>query len=62
MMGEVVERYPNGNYKIRAAKKVPYRGGQRVMTLVAVAQAKDLDNKDVINAERLYEYTLRAYK
>ncbi|MGE4107488.1 MAG: flagellar basal body L-ring protein FlgH, partial [Bacteriovoracia bacterium] len=43
MMAEILERYPNGNYKIRSTKRVPYRGSTRLMTMVGIAKAADVD-------------------
>ncbi len=61
MMAEVVERYPNGNYKIRASRKVPYKGGApRVMMLTGIVRGTDIGEDDVINSGKLYEYKLEA--
>lgn len=61
MMAEVVERYPNGNYKIRGTKKVIYKNGApRLVTVVAVARGQDITDEDVVNSGKLYEYRLEA--
>jgi flagellar basal body L-ring protein FlgH len=61
LMAEIVERYPNGNYKIRGTKRVQYKGGPpRLVTLVAVARAQDIGEDDVIPSGKLYEYRIEA--
>lgn len=63
IMAEIVERYPNGNYKIRGTKRVQYKTGTpRLMTLVAVARGTDIGEDDVINSGKLYEYQLEAFR
>jgi flagellar L-ring protein precursor FlgH len=61
MMGEIIERYPNGNYKIRATKRVPYRGGPpRLITLVGVVKGSDIAEDDTVGSGKLYEYRVTA--
>jgi flagellar L-ring protein FlgH len=63
IMAEIVERYPNGNYKIRGTKRVQYKmGTPRLMTLMAVARGTDIGEDDVINSGKLYEYQLEAFR
>ena len=57
---EVIDRYPNGNYKIRAIKRILYRGSSRMVSMVGVAPAADFDDKDVIASGKLYEYKLKV--
>jgi flagellar basal body L-ring protein FlgH len=62
-MAEIVERYPNGNYKIRGTKRVLYKNGSpRLATVVAVAKGTDIGEDDVINSGKLYEYRLEAFR
>jgi flagellar basal body L-ring protein FlgH len=60
MRAEIIDRYPNGNYKIRAVKRVIYRGSSKMMSLVAVAPAADFDEKDLIASGKLYEYKIKV--
>jgi flagellar L-ring protein precursor FlgH len=61
MMGEIVERYPNGNYKVRATKKVPYKGGApRLVTMVGVVKGSDIGEDDTVPSGKLYEYRIDA--
>lgn len=57
---EIIDRYPNGNYKIRTVKRLMYRGSSKLISLVAVAPATDFDDTDVIRSGKLYEYKLRV--
>lgn len=57
---EIIDRYPNGNYKIRAVKRVLYRGTSKMVSVVGVAPASDFDEKDVIASGKLYEYKIRV--
>jgi flagellar basal body L-ring protein FlgH len=61
MMGEVIERYPNGNYKIRATKRVAYsNGASRLVNLIAVVKGTDISEEDVVASGKLYEYRIEA--
>ncbi|MEO5971324.1 MAG: flagellar basal body L-ring protein FlgH [Bdellovibrionia bacterium] len=62
MMGEIVGRYPNGNYKIRASKRVLYKKGQaRDVVLYAIVKAADLiEDTDVVNSGKLYDYQVEV--
>ena len=59
LRAEIIDRYQNGNYKIRAVKRVIYRGSSKLMSVVAVAPASDFDDKDIINSGKLYEHKIR---
>ncbi len=60
LRAEIIDRFQNGNFKIRAVKRVLYRGSSKTISLVAVAPAADLDDKDMINSGKLYEYKIRV--
>lgn len=57
---EVIDRFPNGNYKIRAVKRVMYRGTSKLVSMVAVAPSPDFDENDLIKSGKLYEYKVRV--
>ncbi len=59
-MAEIVQRYPNGNYKVRGVKKVRYRNGYRLINLVGVVKGSDITEDDQVPAGKLYEYRLQA--
>ena len=60
MVGEVLERYPNGNYKIRGMKKIPYkRGLARMVSVVGVVKGTDInDETDTVASGKMYEYRI----
>ena len=60
LRAEIIDRYQNGNYKIRATKRILYRGSSKLVSLVAVAPANDFDEKDLINSGKLYEYKIKV--
>ena len=62
MMGEIVGRYPNGNYKIRATKKILYKKGQvKEVTVVAIVKAADIaEDSDAVNSGKLYDYQVEV--
>jgi flagellar basal body L-ring protein FlgH len=60
LRAEIIDRYQNGNYKIRAIKRVLYRGSSKLVSMVGVAPAVDFDEKDLIASGKLYEYKIRV--
>ena len=60
IMAEIVERYPNGNYKLRANKRVPYRNTVRNLSMVAVAKGTEISEDDKIGSGKLFEYRLEV--
>ena len=63
MMAEILDRYPNGNYKIRGTKRILYKGGRpRLVNLVGIARSQDIGEDDVIASGKLYEYRLEAVR
>ena len=63
MMAEIVERYPNGNYKVRATKRIPLKSGApRLMSLTGIARGSDIGEDDVVPSGKLYEYRIEALR
>lgn len=62
MMGEILERYPNGNFKVKAVKRIPYKkGSPRIVTVVGIVRAADINTEtDTINSGKLYEYRVEV--
>ena len=60
LRAEIIDRYQNGNYKIRAVKRVLYRGTSKLVSMVGVAPATDFDEKDLIASGKLYEYKIKV--
>lgn len=57
---EIIDRFQNGNYKIRAVKRVIYRGSSKQVSMVAIAPATDFEEGDLIKSGKLYEYKIRV--
>ena len=62
ILAEIVERYPNGNYKLRGSKKVPYKGGFRYVTMLGIVRGQDVADDDTVQSGKLYEYRLEALR
>lgn len=62
MMAEILERYANGNYKIRGTKRVTYRGRSRTLNMIGIAKHLDISDEDSIASGKLYEYRLQMYQ
>ncbi|MEK7690755.1 MAG: flagellar basal body L-ring protein FlgH [Bdellovibrionota bacterium] len=55
MLVEVINRYPNGNYRVRGTKRIPYRNGQRILKLAAIIRSTDVGDDDTITSGKLFE-------
>ena len=62
IMAEIVDRYPNGNYKVRGMKRVPYRTGYRMVNFVGIVRGSDIGDDDTVSSGKLYEYRLEALR
>jgi flagellar L-ring protein FlgH len=62
VMAEIVERYPNGNYKLRGSKKIRYRNSYRYVNILGVVKGTDITETDTIASGKLYEYRLEAVR
>lgn|GEM_PF-742165 len=62
VMTEVLERYPNGNYKLRGLKRVRLHGQTKMVSVVAIAKHADISPEDTIPAGKLYEYRIEAVR
>jgi flagellar basal body L-ring protein FlgH len=60
-LAEIVERFPNGNYKIKGSKRVPYRNTTKLMTLVGIVRGNDLGDEKVPSG-KIYEYRLQIVR
>lgn len=61
MLAEILERYPNGNYKVRGTKRIPYKNGApRLMTMMGIVRGADVTEDDKLDSGKLYEYRLDA--
>lgn len=62
LMVEIMERYPNGNYKVRGTKRVPYKGSTRLVSVVGIIKNEDISENDTVGSEKIYEYMVKAYR
>lgn len=62
MMAEIAERFPNGNYKLRVIKKVPYRGQERMMSMLSIVKGSELEETDTVASGKLYEYRIKVFR
>ena len=62
MAGQILERYSNGNYKVRTIKRVFYRNGKsRFVKIVGTVKGADMgEDTDLINSGKLYEYRVEV--
>ncbi len=56
LLAEIQERYPNGNFKVRATKKVPYRNGFRMVNYTGVVKGSEISEDDKVLSGKVYEY------
>ena len=61
-LAEIVERYPNGNYKIRGSKRIPYRNSSKLLSFTGVVRGADLSTDEKISSGKIYEYRLQAVR
>ncbi len=61
-LAEIVERFPNGNYRIRGSKRIPYRNTTKLMTVMGIVRGADLGADETISSGKIYEYRLEAIR
>lgn len=62
VMMEVLDRYPNGNYKLRGLKRVRLHGKSKMVSVLAIAKSSDIGDDDSLAAAKLYEYRIEAVR
>ncbi len=62
MMGEILERFSNGNYKIKTTKRIAYKQGPpRTISVVGIVRPADInDDTGAINSGKIYEYRVEV--
>ena len=62
LSGEIIERFPNGNFKIKVMKRVPYKKGKpRLVRLVGIVKSGDLnEDTDLVSSGKIYDYHLEV--
>lgn len=62
LTAEVVERFPNGNLRIRGVKRVPFKRQTRNIEVSAIVRGTDIDERDMIDASKFYEHKVELYR
>jgi flagellar basal body L-ring protein FlgH len=62
VMVEITNRYPNGHYRIKGYKKVPYKNAIKIITVEGVVKAADISEAQELASNKLYEYRLETLK
>ncbi|MBI2605440.1 MAG: flagellar basal body L-ring protein FlgH [Deltaproteobacteria bacterium] len=62
MTGEVLERYPNGNVRLRGVKRIPFKRKVRNMDVIAIVRGSDIDEHDTIQSSKFLEHRVELYK
>ena len=62
VMMEVLERYPNGNYKLRGLKRVRMNGQTKMVSVIAIAKNTDISADETVPSGKLYEYRIESVR
>lgn len=62
LTAEVLERYPNGNLRIRGVKRIPFRNTVRNIEVVAIIKGNEIDERDMIASSKFYEHRVELYR
>lgn len=62
LTAEVLERYPNGNLRIRGIKRVPFKRQVRNIEVVAIVRGQDIDERDVIDSAKFFDHKVELYR
>lgn len=55
MTAEVLERYPNGNLRIRGLKRVPFKRRVRDIQVLSIVKSADVDERDTVKSSKFFE-------
>lgn len=62
LTAEVLERYPNGNLRIRGIKRVPFKRQVRNIEVVAIVRGQDIDERDVVDSSKFFDHKVELYR
>jgi flagellar L-ring protein precursor FlgH len=62
MTAEIIERYPNGNLRLRGVKRIQFKSKARNMEVTAIAKGLDIDDADTIRSSKFLEHKAELYK
>jgi flagellar basal body L-ring protein FlgH len=59
---EVLERYPNGNLRLRGIKRVPFKRQVRNIEVIAICKGQDVSEQDIIKSSKLFDHRVELYR
>lgn len=59
---EVLERYPNGNVRIRGMKRVPLKRHSLDVEFVSIVRSADISEQDVVRSSKFFEQRVEVYR
>lgn len=62
LTAEVLERYPNGNVRLRGIKRVPFKRQVRNIEVVAIVKGGDISEQDIVKSSRFFDQHVELYK
>ncbi|HRK02613.1 MAG TPA: flagellar basal body L-ring protein FlgH [Oligoflexia bacterium] len=62
MTAEVLERYQNGNIRIRGVKRIPFKRSVRNIEVVAIVRGNEISEVDQIKSSRFFEHRVELYR
>lgn len=62
LTAEVLERYPNGNVRIRGIKRVPFKRQVRNIEVLAIVRGADIDEADTVKSSKFFEHRVELYR
>ena len=62
LTAEVLERYPNGNVRLRGIKRVPFKRQVRNIEVVAIVKGADISEADVVKSSKFFDQHVELYK
>jgi flagellar basal body L-ring protein FlgH len=62
LTAEVLERYPNGNVRLRGIKRVPFKRQVRNIEVLAIVKGSEISEQDVVKSSKFYEQKVELYK
>lgn len=62
LTAEVLERYPNGNVRIRGVKRVPFKRSVRNIEVIAILKGADIGENDQVPSSKFFEQHVEIYR
>jgi flagellar basal body L-ring protein FlgH len=62
LTAEVLERYPNGNVRLRGVKRIPFRTQIRNIEVVAIVKGAEIGENDIVSSSKFFEQRVEMYR